>query len=62
MRSSEVKQIFSAKSRRRKELSKLSFKEKIRILIQVQRIAKGIRKDLKFKVWKIERKKLGTRT
>jgi hypothetical protein len=53
MRSSEIKQIFGAKSRRRKELSNLPFEEKIKMLIQLQRIAKGIRKDLKFKVWKI---------
>jgi hypothetical protein len=39
-----MRNIFRAKSLRRKELSKLPFEKKIEILIQLQKMAKGVKK------------------
>jgi len=53
MNDDALKRIFQAKSRRRREMASLPFEEKIKILIQLQRLAKDIRKDIKFRVWKV---------
>lgn len=39
-----LKNLFREKNLRRKELSELSFKEKIKILVQLQEMAKGVKK------------------
>ena len=39
-----VENIFRAKSLRRKELARLPFKKKIEILIELQKMAKGVKK------------------
>jgi len=39
-----LRNIFRAKSLRRKELSKLPFEKKIEILIQLQKMAKGAKR------------------
>lgn len=48
--------IFRAKRLRRKELSQLPFKQKIEILVQLQKISKGVKKhggEKKSHVWNI---------
>jgi hypothetical protein len=40
-----LEKIIKEKEQRRKELSALSFKEKIQILIQLQKMAKGVSKQ-----------------
>ena len=54
MNPDSAERIFQAKYNRRKELANLSFDEKIRILVKLQRIAKNIRKDPALFVWKIK--------
>ena len=45
LRQNEVlKNILKAKSLRRKELSKISFEKKIEILLQLQKMARGVKK------------------
>lgn len=39
-----LENIIRGKEQRRKDLSELSFKEKIRILVQLQKMARGITK------------------
>jgi hypothetical protein len=39
-----LRNIFRAKGLRRKELSKLPFEKKIEILIQLQKMAKGVKR------------------
>jgi hypothetical protein len=39
-----IQKIFEAKDLRRKRLSKLSFKKKIEILIQMQKMASGVKR------------------
>ena len=39
-----MRNIFRAKSLRREELSKLPFEKKIEILIQLQKMAKGVKR------------------
>jgi len=39
-----VENIFRAKNLRRKELARLPFKKKIEILIELQKMAKGVKK------------------
>ena len=39
-----LRNIFRAKSLRRKELSKITFEKKIEILLQLQRMAKGVKR------------------
>jgi hypothetical protein len=39
-----LRDIFRAKSLRREELSKLPFEKKIEILIQLQKMAKGVKR------------------
>ena len=51
-----VENIFRAKSLRRKELARLPFKKKIEILIELQKMAKGVkkkRKDREQIIWTI---------
>jgi hypothetical protein len=45
--------VFRAKSRRRRELAKLSFEKKLKIMVRLQEIAREIRKDPRLRVWKI---------
>jgi hypothetical protein len=55
-KNSPAKKLIEAKSRRRKDLAKLPFKEKIRILVRLQEMAGGIRKPGKPQpkgVWRI---------
>jgi hypothetical protein len=55
-RNSPLKKIIAAKARRRKDLAKLPFEEKIRILVRLQEMAGGIRKPGKPQakgVWQI---------
>ena len=55
-RNSPPKKIIAAKARRRKDLAKLPFEEKIRILVRLQEMAGGIRKPGKPRpkgVWQI---------
>ena len=55
-RHSPLKKIIEAKARRRKDLAKLPFEEKIRILVRLQEMAGGIRKPGKPQtkgVWQI---------
>ena len=40
-----LKNIFRAKKLRRRELSRLSFKKKIEILVQLQKMAKRVKKS-----------------
>ena len=40
-----LKRIIEAKRRRRKKLASLSYKEKIHILIQLQKFAEGVKKS-----------------
>lgn len=42
-----LKRIFRAKSLRRSELSKLPFKKKIEILLQIQKMAEGVKRSKK---------------
>jgi len=49
-----AKAIFKAKAERRQKLARLPFEEKIRIVVRLQRIAAAIRKDHKFKVWRLD--------
>ena len=51
-----LENIIREKGQRRKDLSKLSFKEKIHILVQLQKMARGVTKQGKAKdrgVWLI---------
>jgi len=51
-----MENIFRAKSLRRKELARLPFKKKIEILIELQIMAKGVkkkRKDREQIIWTI---------
>ncbi len=51
----EIKGLFKAKELFHKELAKLPFEEKIKILVQLQKIANGIQTSSKKKkmIWKI---------
>lgn len=51
-----LEKIIKAREQRRKELSKLSFKEKIHILVELQKMAEGVKKKGKTAdriVWRI---------
>ncbi len=50
----EIEKLFKAKDLFHRELSKISFDKKIKILIQLQKIANGVRPSLKRnqRVWK----------
>ena len=52
---SKIKELFKAKEIFHKSLAKLSFEEKIEILVRLQEIANNFRKSLKDKhrVWEI---------
>jgi hypothetical protein len=47
LRQRETEKLFRAKQRRRQELAKLPFERKIRILIELQKIADDIRTTLR---------------
>ena len=56
MQNKVLKNIIREKERRRKNLSELSFKEKIHILVQLQKMARGVtkkEKDTGRIVWQI---------
>ncbi len=40
-----IEKIIRGKEQRRKELSELSFKEKIHILVELQKMAEGVKKQ-----------------
>jgi hypothetical protein len=44
MQNKAIEKIIKGKEQRRKELSELSFKEKIHILIELQKMAEGVTK------------------
>jgi len=51
-----IEKIIKGKEQRRKELSALSFKEKIHILVELQKMAEGVKKQGKTAdriVWQI---------
>lgn len=52
--SERVKKLFRAKARRRKQLARLPFEEKIQILLQLQKIAQTVRKDPTKTVWNLD--------
>lgn len=45
MQNKVLENIIREKEQRRKDLSELSFKEKIRILVQLQKMARGVTKQ-----------------
>jgi len=47
------KELFEAKEKFHKSRAKMPFEEKIRILVELQKISYGIRPDKKKTVWKI---------
>jgi hypothetical protein len=47
------KKVFDAKARRRRELAQLPFEEKLKILVQLQETAYKIKKDERYKPWKL---------
>jgi hypothetical protein len=49
-----ARRIFRAKTVRRRQLARLPFEEKIRIVVRLQKIAAGVRKDRRNRVWKID--------
>jgi len=49
-----VRAIFKAKAERRRELARLPFEEKIRIVVRLQGIAAAIRRDQRRRVWRLE--------
>ena len=53
MKDKDIQRISRAKLRRRRELAKLPFDKKIEIIIEMQKIARDIRKDRKYRVWQI---------
>ena len=56
MKNKVLENIIRAKKQRRKNLSRLSFKEKIHILVQLQKMARGVtkkEKDTGRIVWQI---------
>jgi len=50
----KAKAIFRAKARRRRELARLPFEEKIRIVVRLQSISAAIRKNRRRKGWPLE--------
>lgn len=53
MTDKDIQRISRAKLRRRRELAKLPFDKKIEIIIEMQKIARDICKDRKYRVWQI---------
>jgi hypothetical protein len=49
-----VRAVFRAKAERRRQLARLPFEEKIRIVVRLQRISAAIRKTQKQKVWRLD--------
>jgi hypothetical protein len=54
MNDQAARTIFRAKAERRHKLARLPFEEKIRIVVRLQKIAAAIRKDHKFRVWRLD--------
>ena len=59
MKADDVERIFRGKENRRIKLAALPFEEKIRILIQLQMIAREIKKDPSLSVWPIKPSDIG---
>jgi hypothetical protein len=51
MKKRAVKKIFEDKHKRRTDLSRLSFEKKIEILVEIQKMAGGVRKNPRHIVW-----------
>jgi len=61
-RAKKIEKIFSAKDLRRKQLAKLPFEKKIEILVRLQEMAKGIKREgnvEKKMIWRIRSKGRG---
>jgi hypothetical protein len=54
MYSRTARLIFKAKAERRRELARLPFEEKIRIVVRLQAIAATIRKNQRLKIWRLD--------
>lgn len=54
MKAGDVEKIFRGKENRRIKLASLPFEEKIGILVQLQMIAREIKKDPRLPVWPIK--------
>jgi len=48
-----AERVFEKKRQRRRHLAKLPFEKKIEIIVELQRVAAGIKKDQRHKVWPI---------
>jgi hypothetical protein len=46
--------IFKAKADRRRQLARLPFEEKIRVVVRLQGIAAAIRKDRRRRIWRLD--------
>jgi hypothetical protein len=51
MENNAAELIFEKKRERRRRLAKLPFEKKIEIIVELQKIAEGIRKDPRHIVW-----------
>jgi len=49
-----AQRIFRAKTIRRRQLARLPFEKKIRIVVQLQQITADIRKGQRHRVWRID--------
>jgi hypothetical protein len=54
MYSRAVRAIFKAKAERRRELARLPFEEKIRIVVRLQAVAAAIRKNQRQRIWRLD--------
>jgi hypothetical protein len=54
MYSRAVREIFKAKAERRRELARLPFEEKIRIVVRLQAIAAAIQRNQRLRVWRLD--------
>jgi|MudIll2142460700_1097286.scaffolds.fasta_scaffold154412_3 hypothetical protein len=55
MKNRSADTIFEKKRERRRQLAKLPFEKKIEIVVELQRAAAGIRKEVGRKPWVLER-------
>ncbi|MBC7360785.1 MAG: hypothetical protein H5U06_00635 [Candidatus Aminicenantes bacterium] len=53
MENKSLDYIFEKERQRRRQLAKLPFEKKIEIIVKLQRVAAGIKKDKRHKVWPI---------
>lgn len=53
MKSEAAEIVFKKKRERRRRLAGLPFEKKIEIVVELQKAAAGIRKDPRFKPWKL---------